>query len=391
MKLTLKKIVFICAIILVSQVSSIYGQTESTTFSNAPVTNKGEKWRVGYYEGGPYTNYKRSLIGTIQGLMELGWIEQADIPFQEPDKEETVPLWDWLATKAKSKFLRFAKDAHYSANWDKGVRSKMATDLIKRLKKKKDVDFMIAMGTWAGKDLANNKHKTPTIVCSTTDAVRAGIIKSPEDSGFDHIHANFDPHRHARQIDIFHEYTKFTRLGMAYEDTEDGRSYSAVEKVKKVAKKRKFKIVECFTKDEDVEADVAAESVKKCIENLAKKKVDAIYITTQGGITGKTICDFAKIINDNRIPSFSQKGQTEVERGLLMSISHGDYKYVGLFQAKTMAKALNGAKLRQLVQIYESPQRIAINLNTAEIIEWDVPVEILGIADSIYTDIKGCK
>ncbi len=56
-----------------------------------------------------------------------------------------------------------------------------------------------------------------------------------------------------------------------------------------------------------------------------------------------------------------------------------------------MAKALNGAKLRQLKQIYENPPRIAINLKTAEIIEWDVTVDLLGIADTIFTEIKECK
>jgi len=391
MKLTLKRIAFICSVILVSHVS-ILVQADESTFSNAPVKNKGEKWRIGFYEGGPYINYKDSLIGTIQGLMELGWIERTDIPFKEQEKdEESKPVWNWLATKAKSKYLRFVKNAHYSADWDKKVRSKMATDLIKRLNTKKDIDFIIAMGTWAGKDLANNKHKTPTIVCSTTDAVGAGIIKSVDDSGFDHIHAQIDPYRFVRQISIFHDYIEFTRLGIAYEDTEAGRSYAALEKVKQVSKERKFKIVKCFTKSDGVKPEVAAASVTKCLEKLAKQKVDAIYITEQGGVTGKTICDHAKVMNDNRIPSFSQKGQSEVERGLLMSIAKPGYKYVGLFQAKTMAKAFNGAKLRQLEQIHESPPKIAINLQTAEIIEWDVPVEMLGIADAIYTEIKGCE
>ncbi|MDM8554753.1 ABC transporter substrate binding protein [Desulfococcaceae bacterium HSG7] len=390
MKLMLKRIIFICAVILISHIS-IHVYAKETAFSNSPKLNDGEKWRIGYYEGGPYINYKNSLIGTIQGLMELGWIERAEIPNPEPEKEESTPIWEWLVTKSKSKYILFLKDGHYSADWDKKVRIKMMTGLIKRLNAKKDIDFIIGMGTWAGKDLANNKHKTPTIICSTSDAVGAGIIKSPDDSGFDHIHAQVDPYRHVRQIHIFHDYIEFKRLGMLYEDTEDGRSYAALEKVKKVAKERKFKIVKCFTKSDGVKPEVATASVKKCLEKLAKQKVDAIYITEQGGVSAKTICDHVKIINDNRIPSFSQSGQAEVERGLLMSIAKPGYKYVGLFQAKTMAKAFNGAKLRQLEQVHESPPKIAINLQTAEKIEWDVPVEILGIADAIFTDIKECK
>lgn len=389
MKPILKGIAIICAIILFGHVS-ILAQTKDATFSNAPISNKGKKWRIGYYEGGPYINYKNSLIGTIRGLMELGWIERTEIPNKEPEKAETTPLWNWLATKAESKYLNFVENAHYSADWDKKLRAKTSSELIKRLNKKKDIDFIIAMGTWAGQDLANNKHQTPTIVCSTTDAVEAGIIKSPEESGYDHLWAQIDPYRFVRQIRIFHDFIEFTRLGMAYEDTEAGRSYAALKWVKQVSEERNFEIVECLTKSDGVKPEVAAESVKKCMKTLAEKKVDAIYMTEQGGVTGKTICDHAEIINKNRIPSFSQKGPDEVERGLLLSIAKGGYKYVGLFQAKTMAKHFNGAKLSELEQIHESPPKIAVNLKTAELIEWDVPPDILGIADAIYTEIGKC-
>ena len=50
-----------------------------------------------------------------------------------------------------------------------------------------------------------------------------------------------------------------------------------------------------------------------------------------------------------------------------MSLSQASYKYVGEFNAKTIAKTFNGAKPRELGQLFEEPPKIAINLKTAEI------------------------
>ena len=186
-------------------------------FSTTPKTNNGKKWRIGYYEGGEYIDYQKIFTETIKGLMKLGWIEPAKLPPQKG--EQTKDLWDWLATKAKSKYLHFVKDAHYSANWDDKLREKTAKKVIKRLTEKKDIDLIIAMGTWAGQDLANNNHSTPTEVVSASDPVAAGIIKSVEDSGYDHVHAQIDPYRFERQVRVFHDIIGFKKMGIFYEDT----------------------------------------------------------------------------------------------------------------------------------------------------------------------------
>lgn len=68
-----------------------------------------------------------------------------------------------------------------------------------------------------------------------TSAVAAGIIKSPEDSGYDHIHARVDPTRYERQICVFHDIFEFKKLGVPFEDSITGRSYAAIEKIETVA------------------------------------------------------------------------------------------------------------------------------------------------------------
>lgn len=374
---------FVLIALVLSQLFAV--AADKKVFSTGPVKNNGKKWRIGYYEGGKYKDYQLTLIATIEGLMDLGWIEKTEIPPQKGI--ETKDLWIWLGKEAKSDYLEFVPDAYYSANWDDKLREKMAPEIIQRLKQAKDIDLMIAMGTWAGKDIANSQHQTPTLVLSTSDPIAAGIIKSVEDSGSDNVHARVDPVRHERQIRIFHDIIGFKKLGIFYEDTDAGRSYAALDKVKKVAAERGFELIVCHTIDDVPDVKRAEESVLKCVEELSAK-VDAIYVTQQNGVSAENLPKLVAIVNKHRIPTFAQAGSEEVKEGILLSISQAGFKADGKFHAENIAKILNGAKPRELEQAFESPPKIAINLATASIIGFDPPVDTLGAADEIYQEIE---
>lgn len=374
-----------CLLLLLS-FFSVSSALEKDSFATNPTTNKGKKWRIGYYQGGDYIDYSKSLLAMITSLMELGWIEPVKLP---PIKEaETNFFWDWLADTSRSEYIQFVKNAYYNADWNDKNREKTIKKIIDRLNKGNDLDLMIALGTWAGQDLSNEKHHTPTMVLSTSDPLASGIIKSIEDSGYDHIHARIDPFRYERQIQIFHEVIGFKKLGIAYENTTTGKSYAAITQVEKIAKERDFDIIRCFVKTDDSNSTVAEESVKKCFSKLALKS-DAIYATIQPSIENpKSISELVKIVNQHEIPTFSQSGSEEVRNGFLLSISKVNFYYVGRFYAETMAKIFNGAKPRQLDQVFEHPPKIAINLKTAEIIGYDPPLDVLGAADEIFQEIQ---
>jgi hypothetical protein len=53
-----------------------------------------------------------------------------------------------------------------------------------------------------------------------------------------------------------------------------------------------------------------------------------------------------------------------------------------------MAKIFNGAKPRDLDQIFEDPTSISINLKTAQIVGYDPPLDVMSIADEIYYEIE---
>ncbi|MCP3901184.1 MAG: ABC transporter substrate-binding protein, partial [Desulfobacteraceae bacterium] len=346
---------------------------DAEKFPMTPSLNKGQKWRIAYYEGGEYIEYKMTLIATLKGLMKLGWIETVKIP--ELPGEDTKSLWNWASKNLKSKYLFFNKNAHFSSDWKEETRKKIVDSIIKRLNwKEKNIDLIIAMGTWAAEDLANNKHKTPTLALAVSDALSSGIIKSYEDSGLDHLHARVDPLRYERQIQIFHDIIGFQKLGIMYEDTVRGKSYASVDKVEKIAKERGFEITRSFIPKGIEDKKEAEKSIIKCFEELCGK-ADAIYVTLHMGINKDSLPLLVNIANKKDTPTFSQAGSEEVKYGFLMSISQAEFKYVGQFHAETIAKIFNGAKPRQLSQFFEEPSKIAINLKTAENIAYDPPID----------------
>ena len=355
--------------------------------------NGSQKWRIAYLEGGPYIEYRKYFVAIIKGLMEIGWVKKTPIPkFKEEElivETEDIPstqLWDWLATKLESDYLEFVKNAHYSAEWDDELREKIKKQVITRLNKTKDVDLIIAAGTRAGKDLANNEHNVPVVVISTSAPIESGIIKSAEDSGYDHVLAHLDPDQWKRQLDLFHSTVKFKKLGVAYENTKDGRSYAALASVEKAAKDKNFEIVHCHAPSDSVDQKVAYTKLLDCHQKLAKK-VDAFFITEHGGLGG----DLKKLIApflDNKIPTLSQKGYDHVRQGILLGIGSTDYDNVGIYFAQVIQRILNGEKPRDISQIFRLPTVIAVNLATANKLGFKPSSDILGASDKIFTEIE---
>ena len=204
--------------------------------------------------------------------------------------------------------------------------------------------------------------------------------------GFDHVHARVDPRRYERQVRIFHEIIEFERLGVAFEDSVNGRSYAAIDVVERLSEERGFQVIRCYTKSDIPDISVAENSVIACFEQLVNK-VDAIYVTEQGGVTRRSIPELVEIANRHKIPTFSQAGAEEVQFGVLTSLSQAGFRYVGEFHAETFAMVFNGAKPNQLEQLFEEPPKIAINLGTAELIGCDPPLVLLGAADEVFDTI----
>lgn len=363
---------------------------EKKDFPVTPKTNNGKKWRIAYLEAGSYKNYNDNLRALVIALSDLGWAQKPVFP-KSAENNDSKQLWLWVSKNLKSNYLEFVSDAYWSSNWDDSMRGKNRKIILERFKKTKDIDLILAMGTWAGQDLANNEHSVATVVISTSNPLATKIIKSADDSGYDHLNVRVDPTRYERQIRIFHDIFKFKKLGVVLEqNTIEGRSYAAIDDINRVAKESGFEVITCNAPFSDVSSENAYNAVLKCNSGLAPK-VDAYYITVHRGVTLNNMDKLLAPFMQYKIPTFSQRGTEEVKHGALLSIARAGFKYVARFHAETIAKIFNGAKPRNLEQLFEDPPRIAINLKTAQIIGYDPGVDILGSSDEVFEEIAGTK
>ncbi|MFO7727555.1 MAG: ABC transporter substrate binding protein [Desulfonatronovibrio sp.] len=375
-----RSVVILLALFFVS-----VAQIPAETYSTAPPESVEEKWRIGYLEGGEFPDYQIIFFRTLEGLMELGWIKPVELPADYiPDHRR---MWDWVVENVNSQYLEFVQDAYYSSDFDADKRKQTKQELLARLNEQKDLDLILAMGTWAGQDLANDEHSTPTVVASTSDPVGSGIVKSMEDSGYDHLHAKVEPDRYYRQVRLFHDIIGFEKLGLVYEDTVEGRTFAAVSEVEKVAEERGFELERCFARNSGVSKEQASIEAQECYRELAPQ-VDALYMTVHRGENLNNLPRLLEPLFDHEVATFAMAGSEFVRHGVLLSIAHADFSYTGMFHAETVAKILNGAKPRDLEQKWVAPPKIAINLKTAEIIGFNPPFDVLAAADDIFEDIE---
>jgi ABC-type uncharacterized transport system substrate-binding protein len=344
----------------------------------------GKAWRVGYYEGGYYNDYIPVTKAIIARLTERGWMAK---PNQKclKNAEKSNDIWICLQD-SQGPYLEFVSDAYWSANWNNEKRSQNKQTYLKRASKG-DLDLILALGTWAGQDLANKSHTIPTIVCSTSNPLSAGIIKSAEDSGFDHIHARYDPYRYRRQVQLFHEVVGFKKLGVVFENSQEGRSYAALDQLEPIAKVRGFDLKTCNAPFSGVKIEVSQAAVLACHKQLAPK-VDAFYITTHRGVSRTSISALLKPFFKYKVPTFAMGTLYEVDAGAMMSMAQANFKYAGDFYADVAIRILKGEKARSINQVFPDPQEVRINLKTAELIGFHFPIEVMTDADDILETIE---
>lgn len=342
----------------------------------------GKRWRIGYVESGIYGDYPLTLGEIAKGLQHLGWLKfKSPMPKGASGRD----LWNWLAQNTDSKYLEFVADAWWQpGNFDASKREPMREAIAQRIKDRHDIDLIIAMGTWAGQDMRKLGPPVPTIVASTSDPVASGISDSVKDSGRDNLQARIEPERYQRQVRLFHEIVPFKKLGIVYENSEAGRTYGAVAAVEQVSHELHFAVQSCYAQSSNITTEQAISNAVQCYKKLTEERVDAVYVTTHRGVTADSITDIAKILEQAKVPSFSMNGSKEVKSGILLSLARADLSYVGLFHAESIARVFNGAKPRQLSQVWIDPPKIALNLATARAIGFDPPVDILLAADEVY-------
>jgi ABC-type uncharacterized transport system substrate-binding protein len=346
----------------------------------APTLNNGQKWRIAYYQGGPIPFYANIQKETIKELMNLGWISKSPLPEELlPGK---APYWNWLSTKVVSNYLEFLPENGYSASWNPQKREQVRADLLKKLQSGK-IDLVIAMGTWAGEALINDQHSTPTLLFSASNFHNTGILKSLDDSGYDHVSAMLDPTFFERQLRMYHRLTGFQTLGVAYEDTEEGLHYSSISTLEKVSKEQNFTLNRCKVIDTTEDREKSRASCLSCYKELAENS-DAIFITSLL-CADEEIDALAELFKEKKVTSYSVFGSEHAKKGIMLTSSAAvAYREHGKRSAHKIAKVLSGTKPRSIPQVTEIPLFLSINTATAKAINFTVPESIRRIAHEVY-------
>jgi ABC-type uncharacterized transport system substrate-binding protein len=351
----------------------------------APFQKTGnQKFRVAILESGEWYGYPENFLGILNALMDLGWMQK--ITFSAEAQKTIVGLLKELNSQPYSDYIEFPQDMYFSFDWDEKKASDPTYQKI--ITQSKNLDAIISFGTAASRAATTPAtFDIPVIVTAVSDPVKSGIIQSVTDSGKDYVTAFCDPERFVRQVRLFYDVIKFKKLGLLYTDSTSGKTYAALDDVMAVAKEKGFEIVSNTNLIEEDNNPKAPEQYVTALKELAPK-VDAIYLTIQAGLTVQNLQQILPIIEANKLPSFAMEGSSYVKHGVLFSISAYQLSAVGEFNAKNMIRIFQGTAPRKLNQIFSITPKIAINLKAAEHIGYDVPVDILGTSDEVYTEIE---
>jgi ABC-type uncharacterized transport system substrate-binding protein len=346
----------------------------------------GEKvWRLALVATGSFKDYQIILRGLIKGLEEKGLIENGNVPPSTVD-EGISAMWEWAGKNAGGSRIVFVRDAFYTPNWNQKQRPLVKQKLLDRIGKRKDIDLILACGTWAGQDLSTDEVRLPVVVISASHPVAAGIVASVEDSGRDNLFASIETGRYERQVRLFHDIFQFGKMGIAYDANAKDHSNIALAEIEETANSMGVELVRCTGNIdmEDTSLFLAADNLRACHEKLVAQGVDAVYITYTTAMLEARIPDVLSPLIKARIPTFSQMGSTEVARGALLSVSQSNMQDEGRFNADALAEIINGKKPRDVPQRFESAYSLAVNLRTAAMIGWNIPLEILTVVDEFY-------
>jgi ABC-type uncharacterized transport system substrate-binding protein len=392
----------VLALILSSTMSmKTYAATkEGELYLTSPIPKSlsGEKWKFGYLEGDKFKDYQALLIAVIQGLVNLGWIKPE--PQIQPNELDTSEkLWHWLATQAKSKYIEFVADAYWSATAeDQEQQEKNNQAVLKRLEEQKnqetkELDLIIGMGDKAGKVLATSRHDTNTVLMAISDPVEIGIAKHNGQftDKYKYIFTQVDLDFYKRQLELFHDIFGFETLGITYQDDENGRKVAGVSTIEKTARQRGFKPIK-RTISSYQNPDTRRGAIELLLtHHYLAPRIQAMYLTINTALDNpKNLQLLLEPLNKRKVYTFSQGTGDYVKYGVLMSITATDQSFLGAFYAEKIAKIINGATPNQLEQRYETPTSIALNLEVARNLGWEIPVEVLTAVDEVYMEIA-CK
>ncbi|MDD5698368.1 MAG: ABC transporter substrate binding protein [Victivallaceae bacterium] len=345
--------------------------------------NNGRKWKLGYLQGGDLKSYDSSFRNLITRLAELGWLEPVDWS-ELPPRSNVREAWNFLARNMHSKYLRIETEHFWSADWNRDRRKIIRKQVLPALRKKK-VDLMLAMGIWAGHDLANNLHSTPTVYFGPSFSVEKSFQHDPAVYGHIYLprHSDFI----LRQVRLFKRITDFKTLGVVYVGTEEGRFLANLELLKRISRTENFSLV--TIKISPYTSFISGQNLQDYID--AHKKIsslaDAMWITSwfmNNPVTARRL--LAPLVA-RKIPTWYPHGEHGIVNGAVFGLIHNPRIQARRY-ADVIVQIFHGVKPTSLIADLPVDNQLVMNYAAASKIGFNVPGNLLAAAHKAYLTIN---
>ena len=349
----------------------------------SPRLKNGKKWNIGYVQSGKFRNYDIALKNFIDQLAVRGWLEPVDWK-DLPPKAGARTIWLYLSQNMKSKYIQIETNNFWCAQWDRSCRKIIRKNVIETLNSKK-IDLMLAMGTWAGQDIANNQHSVPTIYLGSPFPV--GNIFKNKCKIPSHLYLPENPDFLLRQIRLFRKITKFKTLGVVYVASSEGRFMSSLKILKQLSKKEKFKLVairvlphSCLKSEEYLASHIKAH------EKIAPQ-IDAMWLTSGFMNNPDEAQKILAPLYKHRIPTWYPHGEVGIGNGAVFGVIHNPERRADHY-AEITAKILNGIEPASLIQPLPADNQLVINCAAAQKIGMKIPKTLLSAAKRTFLTIN---
>ncbi len=253
----------------------------------------------------------------------------------------------------------------YHADQDKVRLQGIITKIQQR-----PVDMIYVFGTTATKMVLSAVKKIPVVFNIVSRPVGSGIIASWEKSGNNATGAS-NKVSVLHQLKTLKKVIDFKQLGIIYNPKEQN---SIIQKnsVKRLEERLGFSLKEFrIEKEEDIE---------KTLSEL-QKDVDAVFLPADSLVKslGKKVMDS---VNANKIPSLSTVGSMVSEDNVLMGFVP-QYNVLGRMAAQKALLILGGEHPSDIPSSVIDHYYISVNLKTARLINIQIPMSVLVMANQI--------
>ena len=349
--------------------------------------------RIGYAEvidNGSFAQvllcFARELAG--EGSISPDFAENyKDVNFEQKYTDgDTLKLWnDICDANAEGGAYQFVREAFFDM-------SSMEESEYDSMVSRDDTDLILAMGTAPAVYLL--EHQTDDLFMSVyaADPIASGIVKSPTERTVENAYAIVDTTPYLRQLEAGYKFLQFTKLGVVFEDTGEGRLRAAIPDVEKKAAELGFQTVYEHVKEPVDEADEARyyEDLKAAWRRLIDQGMDCLYITTSPIDYETALPDLLEdAILPEKIKTLAQDDFFPLPYGALFGVTLTDSEEIGFHLFTQLESYLKeNVPFDELNMVCESTPKIGVNYTTADRIGFTLNFEDLQMVDQVFRDEK---